>query len=53
LIIEEGAPLSPTDILTSPRIGITKATHLPWRFYLKDNPYVSKTPAAFAGEAIS
>lgn len=24
------------------RIGITKSIELPWRFYIKDNPYVSK-----------
>jgi DNA-3-methyladenine glycosylase len=30
------------DIGVSPRIGITKATDLPWRFYLKGNPYVTK-----------
>jgi DNA-3-methyladenine glycosylase len=29
-------------IATSPRIGITKATDLCWRFFEKDNPYVSK-----------
>jgi len=30
------------EIIVSPRIGITKAAHQPWRFYLKDNPFVSK-----------
>jgi DNA-3-methyladenine glycosylase len=30
------------DIMASPRIGITQAADLPWRFYLKDNPYVSR-----------
>jgi DNA-3-methyladenine glycosylase len=29
------------EIVTSPRIGIRQAADLPWRFYLKDNPYVS------------
>lgn len=29
-------------IVTSRRIGIKKAVELPWRFYIKDNPYVSK-----------
>ena len=29
-------------ILTSTRVGIKKSTDLPWRFYLKDNPHVSK-----------
>ena len=24
------------------RVGITRATDMPWRFYITDNPYVSK-----------
>ena len=30
------------NIVTSHRIGIKDALDLPWRFYLKDNPFVSK-----------
>ncbi|MFQ5651810.1 MAG: DNA-3-methyladenine glycosylase [bacterium] len=30
------------DIATSPRIGISKAKELEWRFFIKGNPYVSK-----------
>lgn len=29
-------------IISTPRIGITKAVDIPWRFYLKDSPFVSK-----------
>ncbi|OGU36798.1 MAG: 3-methyladenine DNA glycosylase [Ignavibacteria bacterium GWB2_35_6b] len=29
-------------IVTATRIGITKSKELPWRFYIKDNPYISK-----------
>jgi DNA-3-methyladenine glycosylase len=29
-------------IITTPRIGITKSTNLPWRFYIKNNPFVSQ-----------
>ena len=29
-------------IVTTTRIGITKSIELPWRFYIKANPYVSK-----------
>jgi len=29
-------------IITGTRIGIKKSVDLPWRFYLKDNPFVSK-----------
>lgn len=34
-------PLPPEKIVQTSRIGITKDTHRPWRFYIKDNPYVS------------
>jgi len=30
------------DIVAAKRIGIIKSVDLPWRFYIKDNPYVSK-----------
>jgi len=30
------------DIVTTSRIGITKAAEAPWRFYLKDDPYISR-----------
>jgi DNA-3-methyladenine glycosylase len=30
------------DIITSPRIGISQAKDVPWRFYIKDNNFVSK-----------
>jgi DNA-3-methyladenine glycosylase len=32
----------PEDIVTAPRIGIKQAIDLPWRFYIRDNPFVSK-----------
>jgi DNA-3-methyladenine glycosylase len=40
LILQPAVPA--TDIITTTRIGISKAKDEPWRFYLKDNPYVSK-----------
>lgn len=30
------------EIITAKRIGIKKSVDLPWRFYFKDNPFVSK-----------
>jgi DNA-3-methyladenine glycosylase len=34
--------LSNKNIMISKRIGIKKSVDLPWRFYIKDNPYVTK-----------
>lgn len=45
LYLEEGSGCG--DIVTSPRIGIPnsqEAKMYPWRFFEKDNPYVSKSP---------
>jgi DNA-3-methyladenine glycosylase len=36
------APPEPLKIITSPRIGITKAIDRPWRFSAANNPYVSR-----------
>ncbi len=43
LFLEEGAIRSGEEIALSPRIGISKSTELPWRFFLKNNRYVSRT----------
>ena len=40
-LIKQG-PLKNTDIVTTTRIGITKASEKLRRFYIKDNPFVSK-----------
>jgi DNA-3-methyladenine glycosylase len=34
--------LSSSQIVQTTRIGISKAKNEPWRFYIKDNPYVSR-----------
>lgn len=34
--------LSKEEIVATTRVGITKDTHRLWRFYIKDNPHVSK-----------
>jgi len=43
--IEEGVSISPRQIARGPRIGIDYAEEWikkPWRFWVKDNPFVSK-----------
>jgi len=30
------------EIVVATRVGIARAVHQPWRFYIKDNPFVSK-----------
>jgi len=34
--------VDPDYIIQTTRIGITQAADVPWRFYIRDNPYVSK-----------
>jgi len=40
--LEIGEPVDPKDIVAAARVGITKAVDLPWRFYIRGNPFVSK-----------
>ena len=42
LYLEVGEPPGPSQIVTGPRIGITKSVDLPWRFCIKGHPYLSK-----------
>jgi len=35
-------PVPAADIIQTTRIGISRAKHVPWRFYIKNNPYVSR-----------
>jgi DNA-3-methyladenine glycosylase len=36
------APLKPVEIALGPRIGLTKATDLPWRYGLQQSPFLSR-----------
>lgn len=38
----QARPVSPSNLVQTTRIGITKAAEQPWRWYLKDHPAVSK-----------
>jgi len=42
IFITDEKPLKQKEIVSSKRIGIKKSVDLPWRYYIKDNPYVSK-----------
>ena len=35
-------PVNPKDIVSATRVGIKHAVDLPWRFFIRDNPFVSK-----------
>jgi len=42
LYVEDAPPVTPDAIGVSTRIGITKGIDLPWRYFIKGNPFVSK-----------
>jgi len=48
IVIRRGSPVPDTHVVVTPRIGINVAADWPLRYFVRDDPYVSPTPAAFA-----
>jgi len=42
IFLIDGEKVPKKNIVVTTRVGIKKSVDLPWRFYIKDNPYVSK-----------
>ncbi|HEX6600694.1 MAG TPA: DNA-3-methyladenine glycosylase [Gemmatimonadaceae bacterium] len=47
IIIRAGDPVPDDDVVVTPRIGIVKAAEWPLRYFIRDDPFVSRTPAHF------
>ena len=47
LVIRQGPPVPDEDVTVTPRIGITQCADWPLRWFVSDNPFVSKTPSHF------
>ena len=42
IFLTKGSYVKKSNIIQTTRIGITRAVDFPWRFYITNNPYVSK-----------
>lgn len=42
LRLERGEPVSPGEVMTGPRVGLRHAGDRPWRFWIADEPTVSR-----------
>ena len=47
IVIRPGAGVGDADVVVTPRIGITQCADWPLRWFVADNPWVSKTPKHF------
>ena len=47
IVIRQGAPVPDDRVLVTPRIGIRESADWPLRWFVADNPHVSRTPSAF------
>ena len=47
ILIRPGPVVPAADVVITPRIGITQCADWPLRWFVRDNPYVSRTPSHF------
>lgn len=52
LVIRAGTAVPDTDVVVTPRIGITQCADWPLRWLVRDNPYVSRTPGHFPRSSV-
>ena len=52
LTVHRGSPVADSDVIVTPRIGITQAADWPLRWLVADNAYVSATPTTFARRSL-
>jgi DNA-3-methyladenine glycosylase len=53
LRILSGDPVPDSDVMVSPRIGITKAADWPLRWFIAGNAYVSKAPRTIVARRLA
>jgi DNA-3-methyladenine glycosylase len=53
LVVRAGDAIPDRDVTVTPRIGITQSADWPLRWFVTNNPYVSKTPAHFPRHSLA
>jgi DNA-3-methyladenine glycosylase len=53
LVVRAGDAILDRDVTVTPRIGITQSADWPLRWFVTNNPYVSKTPAHFPRHSLA